>query len=115
MSWKALLSSSWLALAVIVIGCSQSKDTAAPAAKTADSKPAAGAHDGWWCSEHGVPEGVCARCDAKLVADFKAKGDWCKEHDRPESQCFICHPEREAEFAAEYEAKYGSAPPKPEA
>jgi hypothetical protein len=49
-----------------------------------------------------------------LVGDFKAKGDWCKEHDRPESQCFICHPEKEAEFAAQYEAKYGTKPPKPQ-
>ena len=50
----------------------------------------------------------------KLVADFKAQGDWCKEHDRPDSQCFVCHPEKEAEFAAQYEAKYGKQPPKPE-
>jgi hypothetical protein len=71
-------------------------------------------HDGWWCDEHGIPEEVCARCNTKLVADFKAKGDWCKEHDRPDSQCFVCHPEKEAEFAAQYEAKYGKQPPKPE-
>jgi cobalt-zinc-cadmium efflux system membrane fusion protein len=67
-------------------------------------------HDSWWCDEHGVPEEVCARCNLKLVADFKAKGDWCKEHDRPDSQCFICHPEKEAQFAAQYEAKYGKQP-----
>jgi hypothetical protein len=67
-------------------------------------------HDSWWCDEHGVPEEVCARCNLKLVADFKAKGDWCKEHDRPDSQCFLCHPEREAQFAAQYEAKYGKQP-----
>lgn len=71
-------------------------------------------HEGWWCDEHGVPEEVCALCNVKLVADFKAKGDWCKEHDRPDSQCFTCHPEKEAEFAAHYEAKYGKKPPKPE-
>jgi hypothetical protein len=60
-----------------------------------------------------VPEQICALCDTKLIADFKAKGDWCKEHDRPDSQCFTCHPELESEFAAEYEAKYGKKPPKP--
>jgi hypothetical protein len=49
-----------------------------------------------------------------LVAKFKADGDWCKQHDRPDSQCFVCHPEREAEFAAQYEAKYGKKPPKPD-
>ena len=72
-------------------------------------------HEGWWCDEHGVPEEVCAQCNTKLVADFKAKGDWCKKHNRPDSQCFVCHPEKEAEFAALYEAKYGKQPPKPEA
>jgi hypothetical protein len=69
-------------------------------------------HDGWWCDEHGVPEEVCALCNIKLVADFKAKGDWCQQHDRPDSQCFTCHPEKQAEFAAQYEAKYGVKPPK---
>jgi hypothetical protein len=76
--------------------------------------PTAGhSHEGWWCEEHGVPEEVCAQCNAKLVADFKAKGDWCEEHNRPESQCFLCNPEKEVEFAALYEAKYGKQPPKP--
>jgi hypothetical protein len=71
-------------------------------------------HGGWWCSEHGVPEEVCPLCDSKVAADFQKKGDWCKEHDRPDSQCFVCHPELEARFAAQYEAKYGKKPPKPE-
>ena len=71
-------------------------------------------NDGWWCSEHGVPEGICAQCSTQFAADFQKKGDWCKEHNRPESQCFICHPEYEAKFAAQYEAKYGKKPPKPE-
>jgi cobalt-zinc-cadmium efflux system membrane fusion protein len=71
------------------------------------------AHGEWWCDEHGVPEEVCALCDTKLVADFKAKGDWCDAHQRPDSQCFKCHPEKQAEFAAQYEAKYGKQPPKP--
>lgn len=67
--------------------------------------------DGWWCNEHGVPEGECALCSAKVAADFKKKGDWCKEHSRPESQCFICHPEFADKFAARYEAKFGKKPP----
>ena len=70
-------------------------------------------HSGWWCVEHGVPEGECALCDTSLVADFKAKGDWCDEHHRPESQCFKCDPERFTRFAARYEAKYGEQPPEP--
>jgi hypothetical protein len=113
MSLKTLCAFAGLMVLAAAIGCSQSAENAAPTATTPAS--GGGNHAGWWCVEHGVPEGVCARCDAKLVADFKAKGDWCGEHDRPESQCFICHPEKEAEFAAEYEAKFGSTPPKPEA
>src|SRR5258705_4436268 len=101
-------------VAVALSGC---------AAKSADKPIAANIkaeaqsdsnHDGWWCDEHGVPEEVCALCNVKLVADFKAKVDWCKEHERPDSQCFVCHPEKEGEFAAQYEAKYGEQPPKPQ-
>jgi hypothetical protein len=43
--------------------------------------------------EHGVQKTLCARCNPKLAAVFKAKGDWCAEHERPESQCVPCHPE----------------------
>jgi hypothetical protein len=69
-------------------------------------------HDGYWCPEHGVPEEICALCNSKVAADFKAKGDWCAKHDRPDSQCFTCHPELEKKFADEYEAKFGKKPPK---
>ena len=80
--------------------------------------PAGHDHDcrrlfGWWCVEHGVPEGECTRCDASLTAGFKDKGDWCKEHDLPESQCFKCNPKRAEKFIARYEAKYGKKPPAP--
>jgi hypothetical protein len=67
-----------------------------------------------WCVEHGVPEDICGRCNAQVAVDLKQQGDWCEEHNRPESQCFLCDPQREAKFAAEYEAKHGSKPPKPE-
>lgn len=70
-------------------------------------------HGGWWCPEHGVPEGECTRCDASLTAGFKEKGDWCKEHDLPESQCFKCDPKRAEKFIARYEAKFGKKPPAP--
>jgi hypothetical protein len=43
--------------------------------------------------EHGVAKALCARCNPKLAAVYKAKGDWCAEHERPESQCALCHPE----------------------
>lgn len=42
---------------------------------------------------HGVARSLCTRCNPKLAAVFKAKGDWCAEHERPESQCLPCHPE----------------------
>jgi cobalt-zinc-cadmium efflux system membrane fusion protein len=111
---KALAAGALLIVGFATIGCGKSVDNEAP--NTPATDPAArGGHGGWWCNEHGVPEGVCTRCNAKLVADFRAKGDWCKEHDLPDSQCFVCHPEKEAEFSAQYEARYGKKPPKPEA
>jgi hypothetical protein len=66
-----------------------------------------------WCTEHRVPEEICALCNAKVAAEYQQKGDWCKEHNRPKSQCFLCDPKLEAKYAAEYEAKYGKMPPKP--
>lgn len=47
-----------------------------------------------WCGEHSVPESKCTRCNASLVAAFKATGDWCAEHGLPESQCVKCDPSR---------------------
>ena len=112
---KNLLAMSVVvAIALSVVACSKSSKDGR-AANSAGVKEVAGhSHEGWWCDEHGVPEDVCAQCNTKLVADFKAKSDWCDNHNRPDSQCFVCHPEKEAEFAALYEAKYGKKPPKPE-
>ena len=116
----------------LMAGCNQSAaPKAAPAAKAQadhdghkdgdehDHETAAKSgkehdHSGWWCDEHGVPEEICSQCNSKVAAEFQKKGDWCKEHDRADSQCFKCHPELEAKFAAQYEAKNGEKPPKPE-
>jgi cobalt-zinc-cadmium efflux system membrane fusion protein len=116
---SAILSSlSLIAALGFAGGCAPSAETpvdATAAHNEHDGHDHAGhSHDGWWCDEHGVPESVCALCDSKLAAEFQKKGDWCQEHDRPDSQCFACHPELEARFAAQYEAKYGEKPPKPE-
>lgn len=46
------------------------------------------------CTEHGVLEAVCPKCNPALAAVFQVKGDWCAEHGFPESFCPICHPER---------------------
>jgi hypothetical protein len=105
------------AAAALASGCtSATTDEVADATIASDehAEHKVGEHGEWWCNEHGVPEEVCALCDSKVAAEFQKKGDWCKEHDRPDSQCFACHPELEARFAAQYEAKYGEKPPKPE-
>jgi cobalt-zinc-cadmium efflux system membrane fusion protein len=99
-----------------VAGCSDKPETVATEAVGHDvdgDQHAAHDHSGWWCTEHGVPEGECALCDTSLVADFKAKDDWCDEHSRPNSQCFTCNPELLDKFAARYEAKFGELPPNP--
>ena len=108
------------ALGLLVTGCAKertAKNTKHGAAELADAKKSDKKdqdHSGWWCDEHGVPEDICGQCSAKAAAECKKRGDWCKEHDRPDSQCFVCHPELEARFAAQYEAKYGKKPPRPE-
>jgi len=51
-----------------------------------------------WCAEHAVPESKCTRCDASLVAAFKATKDWCAEHGLPESQCLKCNPDLKIEW-----------------
>ncbi len=101
------------ALCIVAIGCGQSPTNSI--SSDTEKNSAEHSHESWWCSEHGVPEEMCALCHPKVAKQYKAKGDWCQQHDRPESQCFICHPELETKFAALYEAKYGTKPPKPEA
>lgn len=59
-------------------------------AGTSPSSPAAASQEK---CDHGVQRSICARCNPKLAAVYKAKGDWCAEHARPESQCVPCHPE----------------------
>lgn len=108
-----------LGMIAFVAGCGDGNDstsntvTDTAQAEQSDDHEKEGKHDGWWCVEHGVPEGECTRCDASLTASFKDKGDWCKEHELPESQCFKCNPKRAEKFIARYEAKYGKKPPEP--
>ncbi len=116
MSWMRVALFSSLAMGALAIsGCGRA-DTKGPqpAKQAAPAAEPASAVAVNWCVEHGVPEDICARCNAKLPAEYQQKGDWCKEHNRPESQCFLCNPKLESKFAAEYEAKYGKKPPKPE-
>ncbi|WP_373044015.1 hypothetical protein [Vulgatibacter sp.] len=77
---RSILLSACVVLSSLV-ACSEAS---APAAAT----PAAAAS-----CEHGVQPDICARCNPKLEAAFRAQNDWCPEHARPESQCVICNPE----------------------
>lgn len=74
---------SLLTLPVLPALAEESKATEKPQAAEAE-KPKC---------EHGVQKSLCTRCNPKLAAVFKVKGDWCAEHERPESQCAICNPE----------------------
>jgi cobalt-zinc-cadmium efflux system membrane fusion protein len=115
MSWARGASFSLLALAgFLAAGCGKTTTTGPEGAQPVTPAATTDDRSGWWCSEHGVPEEICAQCNAKVAAEYQKKGDWCKEHNRPESQCFICNPKRAEKFAAEYEAKFGKKPPKPE-
>lgn len=73
-----LLAASLFALPVLASG--ETPPATGEAAKPAEK------------CEHGVKKSLCARCNPKLAAVFKKKGDWCGEHQRPESQCAICKP-----------------------
>ena len=61
-----------LIVALVLAGCekkSASNDknkTPVTIARVAESE---------WCAEHGVPEAICTRCHANLIAAFKQKGD----------------------------------------
>jgi hypothetical protein len=114
--WVRTVSFSMVALSVLAVaGCggagAKGPDAGKSATPVVDSSCSVAEN---WCCEHGVPEDICAQCNAKVAAEYKKKGDWCKEHNRPESQCFLCNPKLADKFAAEYEAKYGKKPPKSE-
>ena len=106
---------AFFGLCLLAAGCSSSSDKQPAGVTSPEEAVAADGHnlDGWWCTEHGIPEEECSMCSTEVATKLKEKGDWCKEHDRADSQCFHCHPELEAKFAARYEAKVGKKPPKP--
>ena len=99
-----------MVIAFIAAACSKASDRTDPAVETASvsnkkqhGTAAAGAtnaaapvkpgsHEDW-CTEHGVPESQCTKCNPDLIAAFKATGDWCVEHALPESQCTLCNPD----------------------
>lgn len=95
----------------LIIGCGSNVDTDT-APKASEAAATGHNHNGWWCTEHGIPEHDCSMCSSKAAAKLKEKGDWCEKHNRAESQCFICDPSRAEKFAKLYEAKFGEKPPK---
>ena len=83
----------WLVVTAFLMGCSSTKEESkAPPVERPGSSSTETATAAAKC-EHGVDQALCTRCDPRLEAVFKAKGDWCPEHSRPESQCALCHPE----------------------
>ena len=104
---------SFVFLILVITGCGSGTVPAQKGPSTTVATADAHNLDGWWCSEHGVPEEECSLCSSDAAVKFKEKGDWCKQHDRADSQCFVCHPELQEKFAARYEAKYGKKPPQP--
>ena len=85
----AVVSSALSLLALVAIGVGGCNTPAPEPAKLTVAADA-------MCTEHGVPEAVCTKCNPKLVPAFQAKGDWCAEHGFPESVCPICHPAADA-------------------
>jgi hypothetical protein len=114
--WTRSFTALTVMSGLILVGCGKSSPDGNSAASSQTQQVAASSddHSGWWCKEHGVPEGECAQCDPTLVAKFKEAGNWCEEHNRPESHCFLCSPARFDKFAARYEAKFGTKPPTPD-
>lgn len=87
---QATFAVLFLSIAVVA-ACRDNDPTKSDTDRKHETIPAADA----MCSEHGVLEAVCTKCNPALAPIFKAKGDWCEEHGFPESFCPICHPERE--------------------
>lgn len=75
-------------------------ETPAPPSTIEDRIPRHLAEGTPWCSEHGVPESLCTRCDPSLIPKFKQAGDWCDGHNLPESQCLVCNPQLKPKWEA---------------
>src|SRR5690606_9024820 len=99
-----------LMLAIPLVGCTSEKDgvTITESSSEEERISANG------LCEHKVPAELCTKCNPKLAAVFKARGDWCGEHGVPESQCLQCNPNRtfdqapeDAEGPADYCKEHG--------
>jgi cobalt-zinc-cadmium efflux system membrane fusion protein len=79
---------------LLALGCGDGPAKTAEPPRQAPAGQQETAQEEGVCKEHGVLEALCTKCNPKLAAVFKAKGDWCEEHGFPESVCPKCHPER---------------------
>ncbi len=93
------------ALVLIALACFAS--CGEPSAESVEQEPSAVPSADAFCSEHGVAEAVCTKCNPKLAVIFQEKGDWCAEHGFPESFCPTCKPELGGRPAVEI----GAGPP----
>ena len=106
-----------LLVGVFLIGCedkpSSSDNKSGTKTTTGEAKKTGPKHEGWWCTEHGIPEHECLMC-LHSEDELKAKKDWCETHGYAKSQCFGCDPKLKERYAAQYKAKYGKDAPEPD-
>lgn len=96
MRWKIVV----VLLATLLTGACDERAAPPPDQKPTDLAAVAAG----FCTEHGVLEAVCTKCNPALIPVFQSKGDWCAEHGFPESICPICHPERGGKPATDVSA-----------
>ena len=95
-------------LSCLLTACGSRDAAKSPQPESAAAHAASGVQPGShedWCGEHQVAESLCTRCNAMLIAAFKASNDWCVEHGLPESQCLACNPELKIERPPKIEGK----------
>lgn len=89
--WRPALAAGLLGIGVSA-GCGEGSPSQGSPPVDGASITAAAAAGPALCTEHGVLESVCPKCNPRLAAVFQAKGDWCAEHGFPESFCPTCNP-----------------------
>lgn len=94
-----------VALAAALAGCGGPAPAAGEAAAMAAKAVPAG-----FCAEHGMPEGICTKCNPALAAVFQARGDWCGEHGFPLSVCPTCNPGAAAALFSDEDFSADEAP-----
>jgi len=89
---RVALVAAMAALCACGDGSTSVGDVAGDAAASGKSAPAGADAASDALCEHKVLAAACPKCNPKLEAIYRAKGDWCGEHGFAESFCPICHP-----------------------